>query len=109
MHLVSTSLVAQAYCNWGRWVADCPTGCGNAIALEPKQTQFHCVGGCNALAPVEWPADMDEIGQALQARPIERTRNWAPAGHRQSIACHVPDGQTVADLVAETNEYGSMQ
>jgi hypothetical protein len=106
------TLAAQAYCNHGRWVADCPRQyCGNAVALEPKQSTFHCaapVGGCQLLAEVEWPPNIDEIQEALQQRPVPGTRNWAPAGHWQAIACHVPKGQTVADLIAENNEYGRL-
>lgn len=108
MHLVSASPVALAYYNWGRWVADCPAGCGNAIALQPKQNQYHCASGCNMIAEVEWPPNPEEIWRALQDRPLERTRNWAPAGHRQAIACHVPEGQAVADLIAETYEFGRL-
>lgn len=103
------TLMAVAYVNFGRWVADCPRQyCGNAVALEPKQVTFHCgsVGGCKLLAEVVWPVDADEIWEALSMRPVPGTRNWAPAGHRQAIACRVPDGQTVADLIAENYEYG---
>jgi hypothetical protein len=105
------TLAAQAYCNHGRWVADCPRPyCGNAIALQPKQSQFFCdgEGGCRLLAEVEWPDEPDRIWEVLQERPVPGTRNWAPPGHRQAIACNVADGQTVADLIAENNEYGRL-
>lgn len=106
--MLTTTGAARAYVNHGRWVADCPRPyCGNAVALEPRQTTFHCgsAGGCQLIAEVVWPSDADEIWAALAVRPVPTTRNWAPAGHRQALACHVPDGQTVADLVAETAEY----
>lgn len=99
---------AQAYVNHGRWIADCPRPhCGNALALNPKQSTFHCsgTGGCQLIAEVEWPASVGGIDAALAVRPVPTTRNWAPAGHRQAIACRVPEGQTVAELVAETHEY----
>lgn len=101
-------MVALAYVNHGRWIADCPRPhCGNAVGLHPKQAVFHCAGagGCQLMAPVEWPDDVDDITAALAQRPIPTTRNWAPAGHRQSIATGVPDGQTVVDLIAETHEH----
>lgn len=100
---------AVAYVNHGRWIADCPTPyCGNALSLEPKQTMFHCssdVGGCQSIAEVLWPSETEAIDAVLSNRPIPATRNWAPAGHRQAISCRVPDGQTVADLIAETIEH----
>lgn len=81
--------------------------CANAIALEPKQTQFHCggEGGCQLVTTVRWPANADDIDAALAVRPVPGTRNWAPAGHRQAVECGCPQGQSVADLVAETHEH----
>lgn len=99
---------AQAYVNHGRWIADCSRPhCGNALKLEPKQVRIHCSGegGCNLISEVEWPRDVDEIDRALAERPVPTTRNWAPAGHRQSVAVRLPDGQSVADLIAETAHH----
>jgi hypothetical protein len=45
------------------------------------------------------------IWDALLERPDPQTRNWAPPGHRQSIATGHPDGQSVHQLVAETREH----
>lgn len=106
MHLLTE--LARAYVNLGRWVADCPRPhCGGAMQLEPRQTVFHCGGldGCQVISEVVWPPDADEIWSVLAARPVPATRNWAPAGHRQALACHVPDGQTVADLLDENREH----
>lgn len=100
---------ARAYMNIGRWIADCPREhCNNAIALGPKQTMFHCdgVGSCGHIAEVDWPPDADEITRVLERRPVPGTRNWAPAGHRQTVVCGFPDGQTVADLEYENREHG---
>lgn len=33
---------AIAYMNHGRWVADCPLGCGCALALSTDMTVFDC-------------------------------------------------------------------
>lgn len=99
---------AQAYMNHGRWIADCPHhDCGNALALRPKETQFYCAppSGCQTIAEVEWPPDAAEIDAALSVRPVPTTRNWAPAGHRQAVACRVPDGQSVKDLLQETHDH----
>lgn len=98
--------LAMAYVNMGRVIADCPRrDCTNAEALEPRQQTFYC-SYCKQIAEVRWPADLDEIAMALEQRPVPSTRNWAPAGHRQALACGHPDGQTVADLIDENREHG---
>lgn len=96
---------ATAYVNHGRWVADCPQpGCTNAIALTPNQSLFHCagLGGCQQVSTVAWPVGADDIWAELRRRPSESNQHWAPADHRQALVCGFPDGQTVADLRAET-------
>jgi hypothetical protein len=88
-----------------------PTVLRNAIALQPKQTQFFCdgEGGCRLLTEVEWPADADRISEVLQeAAGTGDTELGSCSGHRQAIACNVAEGQTVADLIAENNEYGRL-
>ena len=110
-------MIARAYFNHGRWVADCPREfCTYAFELEPGQETYLCrtrprrpgaaPGGCGAEAPIEWPADAEEIQRALELRPVESTRNWLPAGHPLAVAAGVPHGQTVADLLAENEEHG---
>lgn len=72
---------AFAYVNHGRWVADCPFGCGGAeLALDDR---FICRECLNAQAshrpiPLVWPApeDVSAIGAALGVRP-PANRNWA--------------------------------
>jgi len=102
---------AVAYVNHGSWVADCPAGCGSALNLKPKETTYVCAvmeggqmaAGCGACSAVAWPADAVWIWDALLHRPNPRTRNWAPAGHRQALVTGFPGGQSVADLIAETH------
>lgn len=105
--LLTTAAIAVV--NGGNWIAECPREhCGNALRLEPKQTLFHCAGegGCQLIAEIVWPPDADDIWAALLHRPVPRTRNWAPAGHRQAIVDGFPDGQSVADLLDENAVYG---
>lgn len=104
---------AHAYVNQGTWVADCPIGCGNAMALRPRQPGFLCgvldgsriVAGCGHAAELDWPPDAVWIWDALLQRMDQRTRNWAPAGHRQALVTGYPDGQSVADLIAEMHAH----
>lgn len=95
---------AQAYVNRGLWVADCPADDGGALAIKPRQAIFACPQ-CRVVMPLEWPRDAVWLWDALLERPNPQSRNWAPAGHRQAMATNHPDGQSVADLVAETREH----
>lgn len=102
---------ARARVNHGRWIADCPRPyCANATRLEPRQSTFHCGGdgGCQLVAPVEWPPDADAIWQALLERPVPGTRNWYPHGHAEAVRMGLPHGQTEADLRAEHREHDAL-
>ncbi len=97
---------ARVYQNHGRTVCDCPRPyCANAEKVEPRQATFHC-SNCMQVAEIEWPSDFDEILEVLALRPVPQTRNWFPSGHELALRTGLPHGQTVADLVAENNEYG---
>lgn len=88
---------AVAYANHGRWVADCPSGCGGAMLLEPGAPYLcgHCwnaeIGG--RWRRVAWPRARRAIETLLLARPLAHTRNWQP-------------GETLADLRAENAARG---
>lgn len=104
--MVLLTMRARAYVHAGRWIIDCiRPGCTNAELLESRQAVMHCTN-CRLVSEVEWPADADDIWEALVVRPVPQTRNWAPVGHRQAVACGFPDGQRVADLWAENAEHG---
>ena len=99
---------ARARVNHGRWIADCPRPhCANAIRLEPRQGAFHCggEGGCQMVAPVEWPADADAIWAVLLERPVPGTRNWYPDGHDEALRMRLPHGQSPAELRDEARQY----
>ena len=99
---------ARARVNHGRWIADCPRRyCANAVKLQPGQATFHCAGdgGCQQVAPVEWPADADGIWTALCERPVPSTRNWYPPGHVEAVRLGLPHGQTPAELRDEQRAY----
>lgn len=94
---------ALAYVNFGRWIADCPTECGGALALNPGETSFFCAppGGCGFMAEVEWPGNADEIWNVLNERQAPKNRNWFPLGHSLALRAGCPSGQTVAQLREE--------
>lgn len=94
---------ARAYVNFGRWVADCPTGCGCALELTRGLGVFACPE-CKALNPVEWPRDPDAIWEALLERPAPKNRNWFPENHELALRGGSPHGQTPQQLRDETQE-----
>lgn len=96
---VSLDASAVARVNGGRWIADCPAGCGGCEYVNFNDLRFFCCECRNAAwgnhpIPVVAPdADLrGEIEAVLKLRPIPRTRNWT--------------GQTVDELVAENQEEG---
>ena len=95
---------ARAWVYSGAWVADCPSGCGNVETLTGTGA-FHC-SYCGHLAPVEFPAAIEEITQVLNRRPIPHTRNWFPPGHDLALRAGLPHGQSVNDLLVENDEHG---
>ncbi len=97
---------ARAYVNFGRWIADCPLGCGGAQQLEPNQTSFFCSppAGCGHMSTVEWPSSPDSIWDALMERPMPKTRNWFPEDHELAIRANCPHGQTAKQLREEASE-----
>lgn len=73
--------VAVAYVNHGRWLADCPFGCGGAELV--REEWFVCreclnAGGAGRV-PLVYPTEEDvrAIEAALVVRPIVN-RNWCP-------------------------------
>jgi hypothetical protein len=101
--MLITPAQARAYVNHGRWIADCPRDCGSAAELQPKATSYACVE-CKWIGSVEWPDNADEIMAALQERAVPRTRNWFPSGHELALRSNNPHGQSVKELMEETEE-----
>lgn len=85
-------LVARV--NHGRWLADCPTGDGDAPVIDPEWGIAICLT-CGSIfttsivLPAEWPA----IDAALMQRPLAPNRNWTHA-------------ETLADLLADNAAHG---
>jgi len=100
-------MTSTAYFNHGRWVAECPTGCGDARALYPEGSATpvyvqRCAEGHEFR--IDAPPDdvRARIEAALADRP-ERYRDWLPRGHPWA-AQGFPVGQTPEDLIAENGE-----
>lgn len=90
-------LRAFAYVNHGRWVADCPGGCGGAELA--RDDEFMCRECLNAGAgrrpiPLVWPSEEDgrAIEAALAVRPV-LNRNWNL-------------NESIGALLAENVEHG---
>ena len=87
----------------GRWVADCPEGCGNALCVSEAEPYFLChICGSPANGGrwyrVGFPAAKRQIERELLKRPLNHarlpaTRNWRP-------------GETVEQLVEENRRHG---
>lgn len=77
------------------------------MRLEPGQPMFHCggEGGCQMVAGVEWPSDVDGIWEALLERPVPGTRNWYPDSHVEALKLGLPHGLSPAELRDETREH----
>lgn len=94
--------VALAYINHGRWVVECPLGCGDAkLVTDVMPRRYICT---DAMCPgdgwyhVRMPAARAEIEAELLKRPARRpdvavTRNWLP-------------GETVDDLKDQNRARG---
>jgi hypothetical protein len=107
---------ARAYVYSGDWVADCTRpGCNNTEHLFRSERPggprlkradfFHC-SHCGREAFVDWPGNMIEISQVLMQRPIPSTRNWYPHDHPVAVRFRIPHGQSVRDLIDESEENG---
>ena len=71
---------AFAYVNHGRWLADCPFGCGGAeLAMDDRFMCHECRHAENQHRPIPlvWPApeDVRAIAAALAPRPV-LNQNW---------------------------------
>jgi hypothetical protein len=90
---VSDAAHAIARVNHGRWIADCPFGCGGAEYVNPDQLLFFCCECRNAKTggrpvKVKMPRAHARIEELLLERTQTASRNWSP-------------GETLADLKAE--------
>lgn len=101
-------MIAQAYANYGRWIADCPQpGCTDArLVFDPANpsgppvTHDTCADGHPF--DIELPGNADAIMTALHRRTNEAHRDWYPADFPRAVAAGLRTGQTVAQIDEET-------
>jgi hypothetical protein len=64
---------AYARIDDGRWIADCPWGCGSAFNLPAGTAWFWCTecagGGLGLTAALVWPDDMDRLTANMESLP----------------------------------------
>lgn len=91
-HANALPLIARV--NWGRWLADCPTGDLDAPVIDPQWGVAVCLTcGSVFTSSIVMPPDWADIDAALMVRPLVHTRNWSPP-------------ETLADLLAENAAHG---
>ena len=90
-------ITIHAYISEGRWVADCPAGCGGALMVTPNDRWYFCVNCGSGWHRVLFPTAKRAIETILLKRPLEggipKTRNWRV-------------GESVAQLRAENLAHG---
>jgi hypothetical protein len=111
---VAPKVTATARVNHGRWLADCPFGCGGSMDVSPGLT-YWC-GTCGNLpvggqcVKVDWPKDLEQIEDVLILRPDKATRNWEPGKliRRAPYANKVDKAwsESLLDLAYENVEHG---
>lgn len=83
--------VAHAFVNAGRWMTQCPFGCGSAQVISETDRFWYCVTCANYSAnghsiPIMWPAA--DFCIALEDLLIERPaifQNWVPGETLEQI------------------------
>jgi hypothetical protein len=73
-----------AYINEGRWIADCPTGCGGSMLVTPVDPNYFCTECGHGWFPIEFPSIRNRryLEAVLMKRPLDggvpKNRNWLP-------------------------------
>lgn len=123
-------LRAVAYEDAGRWVVDCPNGCGNAWAVQPGEKDRQCylppqatgnggytkAIGCMATFVIDWPPNPKDLfagrrtamSQAAQAqqRYLAEARREHEAQHTDE-AGNPGDGEQIAEARARKVAEGN--
>lgn len=89
--LLTSTTPVQARLDAGRWIADCPIGCGGAEMVSQADPVFLCLscGSGDMWWPVSFPGHLRAIEAEVAKRGDPHGWAWNP-------------GETVAQLRAET-------
>lgn len=114
------TLRAVAYEDDGRWVVDCPNGCGNAWTLDPSEKDKQCylppqpngnggytkAIGCMAVFAVDWPPNPKDLfagrRAAMDTAARERQRYLAES-RREHDAQHTDEDGEKTDGIEKAN------
>jgi hypothetical protein len=87
----------HARVNQGRWIAECPAGCGGAIVVSEREPYFVCYECGSAENDGQWynvvfPSYKTAIEEQLLKRPspfnrhfVSSNRNWLPGESWQRL------------------------
>lgn len=82
------SVVAAARVDEGRWIADCPWGCGAAYNVPKDVTTMWCTecagGGWGKTAELAWPAALAVLTLNLESLPA-MLQSWPCAQCRDAV------------------------
>lgn len=99
------AVTAHARIDDGRWIADCPWGCGGAFNLPAGTTWLWCTecagGGAGHTANLVWPDRMEQLTANVESLPVV-LQTWPCIGCRRSgtgkpmcPACRAMHGEEV--------------
>lgn len=75
---------SPAFLSWGRWVAECGWGCGNAKMVSPGQADMVCdappknEGACLRTTRLVWPDDVAGHAAKVSALPEQQQSDVVP-------------------------------
>jgi len=95
--LVVSDVPVPARIDAGRWLADCPLGCGGAEMVSAADPVFLCIscGSDDKWWPVTFPGNRGAIEAEIVKRPDVNGWSWTP-------------GETLAQLQAETTRLNEV-
>lgn len=113
-------LRAVAFEDAGRWVVNCPNGCGNAWAVDPSEKDKQCylapepngnggysrAIGCMAVFAVDWPnnpQDLFAARRAAQSTASQAQAKYLAEARREHEAQHTDEDGDKTDGVEKAN------
>lgn len=115
-----SDLRAVAYENAGRWVVDCPNGCGNAWVVDPKERDRQCylppqpngnggytkAIGCMAVFVIDCPTNPQDLfagRRAAMSHAALAQQQYLAEARREHEAQHTDEDGDKTDGVKKAN------